>query len=114
MIILRTKSRAGATTLPVLLVLAAAFYGVAGNGVAVAQQQGDRPTIVDRIGRIFVRPQDGAAPATVRTTEEKVFDPDRRTMFKYETQDGPVTLYRDIWDEPGFGARSSAGLRFKF
>ncbi|MEM1044625.1 MAG: hypothetical protein AAGL24_00685 [Pseudomonadota bacterium] len=74
----------------------------------------------DRFGDIFVHPRDrhylpGKAPSrATRQDQRRIDDPDRGLVNQYEYRKGDTIIYRDTWDDPEKGPRSSFGLRFKF
>ncbi len=74
----------------------------------------------DRFGEIFIHPRDrhylpGKAPSrATRQDQRRIDDPDRGLVNQYEYRKGDTIIYRDTWDDPEKGPRSSFGLRFNF
>lgn len=94
----------------------AALGGSAGIGLAIEPEAREQ----DKFGEVFIHPRDrhflpeNAPSRAERQSQEKVFDAERGTMFRYEYKKGNTTIYRDVWEDPDLGQRGSFGLRFKF
>jgi len=96
--------------------IAVVMGGSAGSGFAIEPEA----KADDKFGELFIHPRDRhylpeSAPSRAeRQSQEKVFDAERGTMYRYEYKKGNTTIYRDVWEDPDLGQRGSFGLRFKF
>lgn len=90
------------------------------NPIPAAVAEARQEKKEDTFGDIFVHPRDrhylpGKAPSrATRQTQRRIDDPDRGLVNQYEYRKGDTIIYRDTWEDPEKGPRSSFGLRFKF
>ena len=114
------KTCCNPTLHPLLWMMVSISVFLASMDVVSAAEKKAAKEEEDRFGEIFIHPRDrhyqpGSAPSRAeRQSVENVLDPERGAMTRYEYQKGDTTIYRDVWDEPGFGSRGSFGLKFKF
>lgn len=113
--VLRAQRNTG-SGLWIALFVAVAYGGSGSPGFAVEPEA----KADDKFGELFIHPRDRhylpeSAPSRAeRQSQERVFDAERGTMYRYEYKKGKTTIYRDVWEDPDLGQRGSFGLRFKF